>query len=52
MTTSVDLNNISAKIQDALYDTLKDMSLEELQLLDWFTWETDFFLEKKHEQAA
>ncbi len=52
MKNSVDLSGVSIQLQEVLYKTFVDMPVKELKTLDWFTWETDFFLEKKHERVA
>ncbi len=44
--------SISEIFQKAIYEALKDKPIEELKTLDWFTWETDFFLEEKCDKAA
>jgi len=41
------LDGLAVSLQNALHKVVSGMTLEELQCLDWFTWETDSFLEKK-----
>jgi len=52
MKTFVDLDGVSTQLQEVLYKTFAEMSVEELKTLDWFTWEADFFLEDEYKQAA
>ncbi len=37
---------LSESMQDSLIETLKNKSVDELKALDWFSWETDFFIEQ------
>ena len=48
----MNLDKLPVLFQDAIHEAIKEKSLEELQTLDWFTWETDFFLEQKYEKAS
>ncbi len=52
MENFVGLNKLQELFQDAIHEAVKEKSLEELQTLDWFTLETDFFLEQKYKKAS
>ena len=41
--------NLAESLQDSLLETLKDKSVDELKVLDWFSWETDFFIEQSQD---
>lgn len=46
----IDFENLSKSLQEGLKASLSDKSPEELKSLDWFSWETDFFIEQKRNQ--
>ena len=46
MNGNINFEVLSESIQDSLIETLKDKSVDELKVLDWFSWETDFFIEQ------
>lgn len=42
----VNFEMLIESLQDSMLETLGDKSLDELKALDWFSWETDFFIEQ------
>ncbi len=47
MNENINFEILSESIQDSLIETLKDKNIAELKALDWFSWETDFFIEEQ-----
>ncbi len=45
----VNFEVLSESLQDSLLETLKNKSVDELKMLDWLTWETDFFIEQNQD---
>jgi len=39
MENIIDFEEVANQIQNALYETFNDMSIQELKLLDWLVWE-------------
>ena len=52
MDTSIEFGCLQNALEDSLSQCLENMTPEDLKALDWFTWETDFFLEQKNIKAA
>ena len=52
MEIKVDTEKLAVLLQNSLSEVLKDKPLCELKSLDWFSWETDFFIEQKNKEAA
>ncbi|VAW66549.1 hypothetical protein MNBD_GAMMA10-3051 [hydrothermal vent metagenome] len=46
MNGHINFEILSASLQDSLIKALKDKSVDELKVLDWLSWETDFFIEQ------
>jgi len=46
MNKGIKFEVLSESIQCSLKETLKNKSINELKVLDWFSWETDFFIEQ------
>ena len=52
MESQVDFQVFARVVEDSLTQHVCDLELPELKKLDWFTWDTDFFLANELDQAA
>ena len=52
MEIKVDTEKLAVLLKESLTEILQDSDTSELKSLDWFTWETDFFIVQKNKKAA
>ena len=50
--TMINYNKLSETLKTSFNKTFSQMTIEELKKLDWFTYETDFFIEKDKKKEA
>jgi len=48
----INYQKLSAKIEKSFNKTFSQMTIEELKKLDWFTYDTDFFIEKDQKKKV
>ena len=46
MNGNIDFEVLSEVLKDSLIEILKDKGVDEMKVLDWFAWESDFYIEK------
>jgi hypothetical protein len=52
MDTMKTLNILPEQLQNAMQEVMEDKALFELKALDWFTWNTDYFIEENNKKVA
>lgn len=50
--TMINYNKLSEKLETSFNKIFGQMTIEELKKLDWFTYETNFFIEKDQKKKA